>query len=670
MGEAGHLDALARAATVHILPAGDGSGDDRSTGDGRPAMWGSGFFVAPGWVLTCAHVLRPYVRPGRERVFRVRNDVLNGGTPVEARLAHWLVTDAAKDRVPVAEDLALVRLLDEDVEHECVWFTDRADQPGGDRKTAYGYRPGGPGDDPAVPWSADVEINQRDGPYGMRFAPQAEFPKGTSGGPVLDPSTGAVVGIIKSRRADRDGGMAIAASALRQFGGLYGEVLAAHDRWHGVRSALTPYHWAAEQAKLPGSSPTADGDRWTPLDRVEALGLLAELAAPAGSSDLAALVRQARGEPPPPGRPPLLHTWRDGHGRLYGNDGPLEAIAFLHYLRLVALLVEHRDGDAKALADWVDRRLRNVRPPVRAIVTLTRLPEALTAPAEPESGRDVIPYPGPGEGPTVVVELEPVHYEEPERFYWRIRVDDGDDSEEPFEAEETGRGVLPEDLIRRLRQPLAEVFEGVDTAGCPAPLEVVLPVDHFDTAVHRWQLSEMAKLYDTAHLPLGAHRRVVLRDIARRGEPANVWLARWELTAESVEFAASRTPPPGRPPRSRQFQDMPPAAIPVLCRPASTGLGRKAIDLALEAGHGIALWHTDGHTASRCLDDCDTFHAGAAEVLGRLGSAAELPDRLRRIREEIHRERDAGHWAEAVAVLYDDPRRPVAAGAPGTLDSP
>ncbi|MEV6314780.1 trypsin-like peptidase domain-containing protein [Streptomyces sp. NPDC051776] len=663
MGEPGHLDALTRAATVHLLP-------DGGDGAGRSAMWGSGFFIAPGWVLTCAHVLRPHLGQGRDRVLCVRNDAVNGGTPVEARLADWLLTDAGKDKVPVAEDLALVRLLDGSVEHECVWFTDRAEQPGGDPKSAHGYRPGGPGDDAAVSWSADVEINQRDGPYGMRFAPQAEFPKGTSGGPVLDPSTGAVVGIIKSRRADRDGGMAIAASALRRFGDLYGEVLTAHDRWHGDRAALTPYHWAAEQAKLPGSSPGTGGDRWTPLDRIEALGLLAELPAPGSASDVAALVQQARGEPPPPGRPPLLHTWRDGHGRLYGSDGPLEAIAFLHYLRLVALLVEQRDGDAKTLSDWVDRRLRSVRPPVRAVVTLTRLPKTSAAPVGRDTGRRVIPYPGPGEGATVIVELEPVHYEEPTRFYWRIRVDDGDDSGEPFEAEETGRGVLPEDLVRRLRQPLAEVFKGVDTPDCPAPLEVVLPVDHFDTAVHRWQLSEMAKLYDTAQLPLGAHRRVVLRDIARRGEPANVWLARWELTAEAEEFRAVRTPPPGRPPRSRQFQDMPPAAIPVLCRPASKGLGRKAIDLALQAGHGIALWHTDGHTAGGCLDDCDTFHAGAAEALGRLGSAAELPDRLRRIREEIHRDRDANHWAEAVAVLYDDPRRPVPAGAPGTLDSP
>ncbi|MGP3926614.1 VMAP-C domain-containing protein [Streptomyces sp. 8N616] len=669
------MPAADTTAPAGTAPAGTAQAQTPQAGTGA-AMWGSGFFIAPGWVLTCAHVLRSYLREQQDRVFAVRNEVVNGGAPVEARLAHWLLSDLRNDKVPVAEDLALVRLLDDSVEHECVWFTDRAEQPGGAPKTAYGFRPGEHGRGQAVPWSADAEINQRDDTYGMRFAPQAEFPKGASGGPVLDPAAGAVVGIIKSRRSERDGGLAIAAAALRQFGDVYQEVMAWHDRWHGGRSAVTSYHWTAEQAKLPGrSSVPPSGDQWTPDDRTEALRLLAELDPPQASPDVAALVDRARGEPPPPGRPPLLHTWRDGHGRLYENDRPLEAIAFLHYLRLVALLVESRDGDAKALSDWVERRLTTVRPPLRTVVTDARLPDQLTVrqAAEGDPGQVVIPYPGPGEGATVVVELEPVLYEEPTRFYWRIRVDDGDDGDgggEPFAAEETGRGVAPEDLVQRLRQPLAEVFHGVDTPHCPAPLEVALPIDHFDTAVHRWQLSQMAKLYDAAHLPLGARRRVVLRDIARRGDPDNVWWERWERAAGAGEFRASRTPPLGQMPKSRQFQEMPATAIPVLCRPASRGLGRRAIDMALEAGHGIALWHTEGHTASGCLDPCETFHAGAAELLGQLGAAAELPDRLRRIREEIYQERDASHWAEAVAVLYDDPRRPVPAGQAGTVDSP
>lgn len=48
------IDALTRAATVHLSHRQDDS-----------PMWGSGFFVAPGWVLTCAHVLAPTSRATR-----------------------------------------------------------------------------------------------------------------------------------------------------------------------------------------------------------------------------------------------------------------------------------------------------------------------------------------------------------------------------------------------------------------------------------------------------------------------------------------------------------------------------------------------------------------------------------------------------------------------------
>ncbi|MET9752447.1 hypothetical protein ABZY43_08715, partial [Streptomyces syringium] len=61
------LTALAGAATVALQPADDA------------ALWGSGFFIAPGWVLTCAHVLAPHLRPGHGSVFHVR-----GSGPVVA----------------------------------------------------------------------------------------------------------------------------------------------------------------------------------------------------------------------------------------------------------------------------------------------------------------------------------------------------------------------------------------------------------------------------------------------------------------------------------------------------------------------------------------------------------------------------------------------------------
>jgi hypothetical protein len=90
--------------------------------------------------------------------------------------------------------------------------------------------------------------------------------------------------------------------------------------------------------------------------------------------------------------------------------------------------------------------------------------------------------------------------------------------------------------------------------------------------------------------------------------------------------------------------------------------------MALDAGHGVALWHTDGHPDHGCQEFCEAIHTGATALLTQAVAATELPDRLRRVRDDINESRDAQHWAEGVAMLYDDPGRPLPADEP--LDSP
>lgn len=46
------LEPLVKAATVRVHAPADGYGTP-----GTGPTWGSGFFIAPGWVLTCAHVI-------------------------------------------------------------------------------------------------------------------------------------------------------------------------------------------------------------------------------------------------------------------------------------------------------------------------------------------------------------------------------------------------------------------------------------------------------------------------------------------------------------------------------------------------------------------------------------------------------------------------------------
>ncbi|MDN3297024.1 trypsin-like peptidase domain-containing protein [Streptomyces ficellus] len=664
------LDALVRAATVRFLPA-----DPADT-----HMWGSGFLVAPGWALTCAHVLLPHLRDDPGRAFRVAGSPSYYGIdPVGARLEKWLVTDPWDDEVPAVQDLALVRLLDDGVEHECVWIGDQVALPVGTRQV-YGFRPE---DDPGQPyelWTSRIAENTSDGRCSIRFAPMAEFPPGVSGGPVLDPVSGGVVAITKSGRYGKDGGRAVLLRALRAFGPLYRELIAQHDHWHAGR-ADSRGSWLFHQQRLPDQGAGGD-DGWSPGDRVAALRLLAQLPDPPPPGVVETLVQHVRQDRQERVFPSLA-AWRDGHGLLYRNGRPLPAVVFLHYLRQVVLLARSAGGkDAAApavdeLDAWITKRLERVESFSRPLVIGAQLPEPLREAmayegggAVPAAERIVVPYPGRGDTDNVVVvEIEPLPYR---NLHWQIRIDDGSGDEEVFAAEADPDGVEPAGLLQRLRRPLDEAFQFADGAnGHPAACEVVLPVADFDTPVHRWQLAEMARLGDAAHLPLGVRRRVVLRDLARRGRPDDAWTRRWEAMTAAGRLAAARTPPLQQAPRRRHFTAMAASHIPVLCRPAGRGAGRKAMELALETGHGIVLWHIEGHPRSTaCAGDCDAFHQGAAELLGKTATARELPDRLRRIREEIHERRDQGHWAEAVAVLYDDPGRPVPAGPLGLWSSP
>ncbi|MFE2260589.1 VMAP-C domain-containing protein [Streptomyces griseosporeus] len=643
------LSDLVRAATVHLLAAG---------GKDTP-LWGSGFFVAPGWVLTAAHVLRPHLAAGRDTVFRVRGE----GVDAEARLAEWLVTDPRNPKVPLAEDLALVRLTGDPDRHahECVWLSDRAARHSGALK-ACGYYPGPP---EAVFRMVDAEINGHEGTYGLIIKPDIDFPNGMSGGPLLDPETGAVVGLIKSRRKEKDGGKAVALTALRRFGETYRTVLAAHDRWHGEEPVSeSGDNWIDLQAGPPAEHTAA----WTPRDRRQALALLAELPQPPDSPTVRVAAMEARSRRKWAGDTPELWSWRDGHGLLYEGTHPLDPLVFLRYLTLVEAHARARGADCTALADWIRRRLRrDPRPHLHALVSGAVLPDELRPPPDDGPERVVISYPGPGEGPVVALLLDPVIGAQPVRFFWQIWYDSGDGLPEIHRTDTSVHGHRPDELVQALRGPLGGLLREEDRKGHPVPLEVALPAEHFDTAVHRWLFDDIALLNDPGHL--GARRRVVLRALERRGEPDRLWLDRWHGMSAVTRFQGWRMPPPGAV-DAVGYRAAERDRIPVMCRPAGQGVGRVAMQHALKGGHGVALWHIGSHPDRACLPECDTLHARVEKFLETLGSLAELPDRLRRVRQDISEQRADSAWAEPLALLYDDPRRPLPDEDTDPVDAP
>ncbi|MEU2851796.1 trypsin-like peptidase domain-containing protein [Streptomyces syringium] len=643
------LTALAGAATVALQPADDA------------ALWGSGFFIAPGWVLTCAHVLAPHLRPGHGSVFHVRGSGPAGGRPTAARLEAWLLEGKPDPRAPVPpeQDLALVRLLDP-MAHDCVWLSDRA-APASHRGAVSGYTRSASG---TSPWVADVEFAGASGPFALRVVSGAGLPAGLSGGPVLDLGTGGVVGVVRSRRLPEGAGLAVSTAALHGFGPLAHRVLAAHDTWHASRGPRAGDGWAALQERLPGGR-VVSGDQWSPADRCTALGLLADLPPPEGAGPVLQTVRTVLGEGfPRPGRL-APRSWRDGHGLLDGGDAT-PAVVFLHYLQLVAHCARQTEPDspaARRLADWIDVRLTRVAPFLRPLVVHAALPSSLLS--RREEPREAVPFPVAGDGyPVVTVELEPLFYARPSRFYWRVRLDDGHGEYRTLAEEHVGAGVRADELVPRLAGPLAQAFHFADLPGQPAPLEVALPAEHFDTGVHRWSTQDTGPLR-----PLGEHRSVVLRDLDRRDGLTVRVRERWTALHRAETLTALRTSPPGRS-AGVPLERSGPGTVPVICRPVGGGEGRRMLGEALDAGFGVALWCTGGHPGTDCTDFCDTMVRGAGALLEQSRTARELPDRLRQLRHRIGATREEGHWAETVALLWDDPTRPLPADDITPLDSP
>ncbi|MEV0777502.1 trypsin-like peptidase domain-containing protein [Streptomyces sp. NPDC050428] len=338
------LSALAEMATVVV------TGPDRG-------FLGTGFYVAPRTVLTAAHVVR-----GQVGGLTVHSATRGETEPCKARVRSVLHTEEQPGgMIPVEQDLALLELVDDPGDHECVWLTDLAAWHGG-RLTAYAHMHE-PGTRQPVMWSAALDVNARTGPYGLHLAPAVEIPQGSSGGPLVD-SRGDVVGMLKARRQG-GGGLGVLLSALRGFGPEYQRMITEHDRWHGTRPLeVRTTTWTREQQLMfPDSDGRFRADGWTPQDRRTAFHLLASFPHPDTPATVVELVRKAMDGQPvfpgPIGIYPELQAWRDGHGLLGERTVPRPAALHLRYLWLVAQHLRTLGG-AEALLDWVDQRAQSL----------------------------------------------------------------------------------------------------------------------------------------------------------------------------------------------------------------------------------------------------------------------------------------------------------------------
>jgi CHAT domain-containing protein len=209
---------MSRSAIAGLMPAATVRIDIGHTPSG------TGFFVAPGQILTCAHVIEP-ARLGssigvvdfRDREYEVREDPV---TDQETDLA-WLRLPTAPVDVPIALLLGAVDILD--------------------TLLTYGYPPGKPR---GVPATYEVE-GFVGGPQPFIKFKQGQVQPGMSGAPLLNLRTGAVCGVMRRTRDEQQalGGYGIPVEMIHRtafFPDLQRRVYAANGARSAWDEALTP----------------------------------------------------------------------------------------------------------------------------------------------------------------------------------------------------------------------------------------------------------------------------------------------------------------------------------------------------------------------------------------------------------------------------------------------
>ncbi|MGI5457947.1 trypsin-like peptidase domain-containing protein [Streptomyces sp. CA-249302] len=665
------LRELVMAATVRIHRTGVGYALDEPG-----SFLGSGFFVAPNWVLTCAHVVSG--GGGGEMAVVYENGPGAGTSQVACEVVATLpdgLGRRASGNWP-APDLALVQLR-EPVDHECVYLSERPAAYFGEGKAFYAGWTVVAGQLQFLDGTVTVQgtIGGSSEGVQMRLG-HNDLPYGVSGGPVVDPVRGEVIGVLKSRADHGAGGTSTGIEQLRRLpvppDGVraehedrYQAVCHAHDRhhrdWHQSDSGRPT--WAQVQSRL-GARP---GRTLTPGERAQLLGRLADLPPPVSTRALLDILEalpdfQATTSPAPRG-------WRDGLGALYESardDGAwglvLEYAVRAAYAERPFELPGTADAE-KALWDWV-RQARGGQVQLRRLVRLRtdllrlrRRSVVVAAERAPERRPR----------PSALLELVERGWER-DRWDWRVCVvRPGEVVECVGQDERTATDELP----ARLAAPLTEAFRQCDEPGWPAVLQVALPHVRLDLPVDTWRLRP-------GDPPLGARGPLVLRCVnrdrlpgeggfgAEGSDPDEDRLDRWRWLRSHGARAHVLDCGEGVPqpvPDTGELRDLSPGSVPVLCRYGEHRYEDDAAALAriVLGGFGVALWRRG---KGRRDAVCGEFHRGAAITVADERGAEHLPNRVHELRVKLLASRTEAFWASGIALFYDDPRQPL----PGTGD--
>ncbi|MFC7219880.1 trypsin-like peptidase domain-containing protein [Streptomyces polyrhachis] len=625
------------------------------------SFWGSGFFIAPQLVVTCAHVVGKggsgMGGTGDALEGRTVGVVTAQGRRLAGSVLHALPAARGGEGAWPMPDLALVR-VPAAMDADCLWLADRYSGPD-DRIRWYGWSvevDGGP----AFLSGGGTLTGSRDMPHVLRTTRGSPVLHGISGGPVLDERTGAVIAVVKGAGRE-DSSLATPVTGLRalcdegtEAAAHWHRAVAAHDRHHRARY-LGGRGWPRLQRRLAagqkgGSAPAAGG--LDPGERTELYAVFAQLPPPACAGDVLELVRIARREVLRPTYDINDHnprSWRDGAALL---RIPRDSSAEGAQLALEAVAVY-----AALVHDWVGTWVGTPLLPAG-----TRPPPALAALREwilrfvPRLDNEVIQERIPaildgarrpaGAHANVLVEVEAEPGEPGADVYgWRVQLLDaqGRVVSTQISARSVPREWLEEELRAALRLQLSKGDLGV----AAARVDFMLPRELFDEPVERWTPHPATG----ERVPLGRHRVVVLRDAERRASGSyERWRARWAGLAAGPLLPFT---PPDPEAESRNGAGAP---VPVDSAGITSQEGARRLAALLDGGHPAALCVRHRIDGARG----ETFHREAHSLVTRAGDGAGLCAQACALRTAAQ-DGAADHpaaWATDLIVLYDPPHSP------------
>ncbi|MBY8874672.1 tetratricopeptide repeat protein [Micromonospora sp. PLK6-60] len=218
------------------------------------AVLGTGFFVAPGWVLTAAHVVYDHVnRMAWDQVRVVPADRDVGVDPVDADVLARSAPPATGSALWPYPDLAVLRLhatAEWVATHPCVWLS--GGQPLNQECHAFGFPRREEGVDPrGAPASFTFEGVTGDEYFQLKAGQAAP---GLSGAPLVCPTLRAVVGVVTATRdkySDLGGWAAPLAALLSGGPGVPDELVEYGRQLASAGSAAVLANRATWHAVLP-----------------------------------------------------------------------------------------------------------------------------------------------------------------------------------------------------------------------------------------------------------------------------------------------------------------------------------------------------------------------------------------------------------------------------------